>query len=86
MLVRISNDLVKSLDLVNRRKLLSLRLGTSNSYLGNLIVILRTTSLSHQGHSFVLVLDWIAITWEDLRDNTSWYLAGEYLIYQIVFV
>jgi hypothetical protein len=63
-----------------------MRLGTSNSYLRNLIIVLRTTSLSHQSHSLVLVLDWIVITWQDLRYNTSWYLAGEYLIYQIVFV
>jgi hypothetical protein len=47
LLGRISNDLVKSLDLVNRRKLLSMRLGTSDSDLRNLIIVLRTTSLSH---------------------------------------
>ena len=70
LLVLISNNLVQSLNLVDRRELLSKRLNPSDTNLRDLIVILRAAALSHECHGFILVLNRIAEAWQELSDDT----------------
>lgn len=61
-------------------------LQTSDTKLSHRVVILRSTSLSHESHGFVLVLDGNIVARQKLGDNTRGQLAGDDLINQVVFV
>lgn len=61
-------------------------LQTSYTKLSHRVVILRSTSLSHESHGFILILDRNIVARQKLGDNTRGQLACDDLINQVVFV